>query len=75
LAKLHSHHYTGLLGRFRSRSGLQKINKLFSNFSNLKEYLVECWKSFIISKTNIGPRWKNACGRIRSDTKTTRRNL
>jgi len=23
LAKLHSHHYPGLLGRFRSRSGLQ----------------------------------------------------
>jgi len=37
LAKLHSHHYPGLLGRFRSRSGLQKIHKLFSNFSNLKE--------------------------------------
>jgi len=37
LAKSHSHHYPGLLGRFRSRSSLQKIQKLFSNLSNLKK--------------------------------------
>jgi len=37
LAKSHSHHYPGLLGSFRSRSGLHKNQKLFSNLSNLKK--------------------------------------
>jgi len=37
LAESHSHHYPGLLGRFRNRSGLQKIQKLFSNLSNLEK--------------------------------------
>jgi len=29
LAKSHSHHYPGLLGRFRNRSGIPKFEKLF----------------------------------------------
>jgi len=28
LAKLHSHHYPGLLGRLRSRSGLQNNSEI-----------------------------------------------
>jgi len=43
LSKSHSHHYPGLLGRFRSSRGLQKILKLFSNLSNLEN--VTCWMS------------------------------
>jgi len=37
LAKSLSHHYPGLLGRFRSKSGLQKIQKMFSNLPNLNK--------------------------------------
>jgi len=43
LVKSHPHHHPGLLGRFGSRSGLQKIQKLFSNLSNLKKGT--CWMS------------------------------
>jgi len=56
LVKSHSHHYPGLLGRFRSKSGLQKIQKLFSNLSNLEKKLVENWKSCIINKTDASER-------------------
>jgi len=55
------------------------LSKQFRNYSliylTLKKYLVECRKSFIISKTNTGPLQKNARGRHRSNTKTTPRNL
>jgi len=58
LAKSHSHHYPGLLGRFRSRSGLQKFRNYSQTYLTLKRELAECRKSFVNSKTNTGPRRK-----------------
>jgi len=70
LAKLHSHHYPGLLGRFQSRSGPPKQFRNYSQiYLTLKKQLVECPKRFIISKTSTSPHRKNAWGRHGSDTK------
>jgi len=44
LAKLHSHHYPGLLGRLRSRIGPPKQFRNYSQtYPTLKKLLVECW--------------------------------
>ena len=57
-----------------AEAAFKTIQKLFSNLPNLKKVTCRMSESFIISKTNTGPRRKNAWGRHRSDTKTTPRN-
>jgi len=75
LAKSHSHITLALWDIFGAEAAFKTIQKLFSNLSNVQK--VTCWmpENFIISKTNTGPRRKNAWGRHIRDTKTTRINL
>jgi len=68
-AKLHSHHYPGLLGRLQSSSAPPKQFRNYSQtYPTLKKVLVQCPKTFTISKTNTGPRRRNAWGRHGSGT-------
>jgi len=69
LAKLHSHHFPGLLGRLQSKSApLKQFRNYSQTNTTLKKLLVQCPKTFIISKTNTGPRRRNAWDRHGSGT-------
>jgi len=50
LVKLHSHHYPGLLGRFRSRRGLQKFMKYSQTSPTLKSNLLNVGKVLLLAK-------------------------
>jgi len=50
LAKLHSHHYPGLLGRFRSRSGLQEFINYSQTSLILNSNLLNVGKVLLLAK-------------------------